>query len=77
MPPAKPTDAQSRPARRQTQQQSQQTTAEPAAKSPTHADASEPANLGNAETQAEYWRAYLVQLSRRACPGCGDDGAIF
>lgn len=26
--------------------------------------------------QEEYRRAYLEQLRRQSCPGCGDDGSI-
>ena len=28
--------------------------------------------LQDAERQAEYQRQFLIQQSRRACPGCGD-----
>lgn len=30
------------------------------------------AELQDAERQAEYQRLFLIQQSRRACPGCGD-----
>jgi hypothetical protein len=30
------------------------------------------AELQDAERQAEYQRQFLIQQSRRACPGCGD-----
>ncbi len=29
-----------------------------------------------AKQQEEYRMAYLEQLRRRSCPGCGDDGSI-
>ncbi len=47
---------------------------------PTDADApldsKDLAHLADPQTQEEYRRAYLEQLRRRACPGCGDDGSI-
>ncbi|MEZ6070930.1 MAG: hypothetical protein R3C10_11810 [Pirellulales bacterium] len=30
------------------------------------------ADLADPDKQAEYLRAYLEQLARQACPGCGD-----
>ena len=32
----------------------------------------EQVELADAETQAKYRAAYLEQLRRRSCPGCGD-----
>jgi hypothetical protein len=29
-----------------------------------------------AKQQDEYRQAYLEQLRRRSCPGCGDDGSL-
>jgi hypothetical protein len=77
MPTAQPIDAQNRSPNRRTRRRSQPTTAEPTANSSTHQNASEVAYLENAEAQEEHWRAYLLQLRRRACPGCGDGGVIF
>lgn len=43
-----------------------------------HVPAAEPlsteqlAELQDAERQADYQRQFLIQQSRRACPGCGD-----
>ena len=42
----------------------------------TPLDPKDLADLANQQTQDEYRRAYLQQLRRRACPGCGDDGSI-
>lgn len=35
------------------------------------------ADLNDAGKQAEYHQAYLLQLQRQACPGCGDDFVVL
>lgn len=34
------------------------------------------ADLQNAERQADYRKAYLEQLRRMSCPGCGEDPTL-
>ena len=35
------------------------------------------ADFENFTLQEEYRRAYLLQLKRQSCPGCGDEGSLF
>lgn len=35
------------------------------------------ADLGNPDKQHQYREAYLQQLKRLHCPGCGDDVSLF
>ena len=39
-------------------------------------DSKDLADLADPKTQEEYRQAFLEQLRRRACPGCGDDGTV-
>lgn len=38
----------------------------------SHLTAQQLADLGDEETQAEYRRAYILQIQQRACAECGD-----
>lgn len=44
---------------------------------PTRLSVQQLADLTDAGKQAEYRRAYHLQLQRQACPGCGDDLVVF
>lgn len=58
----------------------QQTAEEPSNPAPENTLANEtPEQLANVSTdaqQAEYRRAYLEQLRRMSCPGCGEDPTL-
>ena len=43
---------------------------------PTGEATEELADLSNEAQQAEYRRAYLEQLGRMSCPGCGEDPTL-